>query len=84
MSILAAFNRELAMPQVRPAGVAGPRMPAKHVDREWLEERIAIRVEHIRHPTPKDLHDALNATIADLKERYGELDIPQWPRYVTQ
>lgn len=50
------------------------------VDREALEERIAIRVEHIPRPTPKQLHDALNDTIADLRETYGELDIPQWPR----
>lgn len=51
-----------------------------HVDREALEERIAIRVEHIARPTPKQLHDALNATLADLRERYGEIEVAQWPR----
>lgn len=56
-------------------------MPArKMIPLDQLEERIAIRVEHIPRPTPKQLHDALNATIADLRETYGELDIPQWPR----
>lgn len=54
---------------------------AKHyVCREALEERIAIRVEHIPRPTPKQIHEALNATLEDLQETYGELDIPQWPR----
>jgi hypothetical protein len=52
----------------------------KYIDREHLEERIALRTEHIRNPTPKQLHDALNATLEDLREVYGEVDVPQWPR----
>ncbi|HYC01606.1 MAG TPA: hypothetical protein VEC57_20920 [Candidatus Limnocylindrales bacterium] len=55
-------------------------MPGKLIDIDWLEERIAIRVEHIRNPTPKQLHDALNDTIRDLKEIYGQIDIERWPR----
>ena len=51
----------------------------KHIDRYWLEERIAIKLEPIRNPTPKQLHDALNETLRELTEIYGELDIPQWP-----
>lgn len=55
-------------------------MSRKYIDREWLEERVAIRLEHIRRPTPQQEHQALNDTLADLRETYGELDIPQWPR----
>lgn len=56
-------------------------MAGKYVDREWIEERIALRTEHIPRPTPKQLHDALNATLEDLREYYGEIDVPQWPQW---
>lgn len=55
-------------------------MSKHYVCREHLEERIAIRLEHIPRPTKQQLHDALNDTIRDLTETYGELDIPRWPR----
>lgn len=55
-------------------------MPArKLIDEYWLSERMAIKTEHIPRPTPRQLHDALNETIKDLRGAYGELDIPQWP-----
>lgn len=54
-------------------------MPGKYISADWLSERIAIRVEHIARPTRKQIHDALNATIKDLQETYGEIDIPQYP-----
>jgi hypothetical protein len=59
-------------------------MPGKYIDREHLEERVAIMVEHIPRPTPKQIHDALNATLKDLREYYGELDVPQFPRQEFQ
>lgn len=52
----------------------------KYIDPYWLEERVAIRTEHIARPTPKQLHDALNQTLVELKAQWGEVDIPQWPR----
>lgn len=52
----------------------------KHIDPYWLAELIAIKLEHIRRPTPKQEHDALNDAIRDLKTQWGEVDIPQWPR----
>lgn len=55
-------------------------MPGKLIDREWIEERIALRTEHIPRPTPQQLHDALNATLKDLRAYYGEIEVPQWPR----
>lgn len=48
-----------------------PGMSRKYVDQDWIAERMAIRIEHIRLPTQKQIHDALNATIRDLKETYG-------------
>jgi hypothetical protein len=51
----------------------------KYIDREWLEERLSLRLEHIKRPTPKQEHDALNETLRDLKEVYGEIEVVQWP-----
>jgi hypothetical protein len=45
-----------------------------------LEERIAIRLEHIRKPTRQQEHQALNDTLKDLRETYGEIQVVQWPR----
>lgn len=58
-------------------------MAAKYIDVDWLAERVALRLEHIRRPTPQQEHDALNATLKDLREVYGEIEVAQWPRVST-
>lgn len=55
-------------------------MPRKLITLDHFEERIAIKLEAVRHPTEKQEHDVLNECLREFRELYGELDIPQWPR----
>lgn len=52
----------------------------KTITEDWLSERIDIRLEHIPRPTAKQEHDALNATLKDLREIYGEIEVVRWPK----
>jgi hypothetical protein len=54
-------------------------MPGKYIDREWLEERLAIKLEHIRKPTPRQVHDAREECLREFRELYGEFEIVRWP-----
>ncbi len=54
-------------------------------DRKWIpqdhfEERIAIKLQDIRNPTPKQIHDAENEALREFRELYGEVDLERWPR----
>lgn len=55
-------------------------MSKRTIDQYWLEERIAIKVEHIPRPTARQLHDALNECLRDFKALYGDFEIVRWPR----
>ena len=54
--------------------------PRKYIDREHFEERLAIKLEPLRNPTPRQVHDAREECLREFRELYGEFQIVQWPR----
>ena len=51
----------------------------KSIDPYWLAERQAIKLEPIRNPTPRQVHDAREECLREFRELYGEFEIVQWP-----
>jgi hypothetical protein len=52
----------------------------KYIDPYHLAERVDIKLEHIRNPTPRQVHDAREQALKEFRELYGEFEIVQWPR----
>jgi hypothetical protein len=52
----------------------------KLITQEHFEERVAIKLEAIRNPTPKQVHDAENEALEEFEELYGKFDLERWPR----
>jgi hypothetical protein len=52
----------------------------KFIDWEHYRERVAIKLEPIRNPTEKQIHDAENETLLEFRELYGQVSVEQWPR----
>lgn len=48
-----------------------------------LSERVAIKIEHIPRPTPRQLHDAREEALREFRELYGDFEIVQWPKEAT-
>ena len=55
-------------------------MQRKYIDAYWLAERLAIKLEPLRNPTPRQVHDAREECLIEFRELYGEFEIVQWPR----
>lgn len=52
----------------------------KTIDPYHFAERLAIKLEPLRNPTPKQVHDAREECLLEFRELYGEFEIVQWPR----
>jgi hypothetical protein len=52
----------------------------KFIDEYWFCERRDIKLEHIRNPTPKQIHDAENEALEEFEDLYGKFDLERWPR----
>lgn len=52
----------------------------KWIPQDHIDERVAIKLEPIRNPTPKQVHDAENEALEEFEELYGQFDIERWPR----
>lgn len=52
---------------------------AKYIDPYHAAERLAIKLQHIQRPTPKQVHDAENEMLREFGELYGDYELlPQW------
>ena len=52
----------------------------KPIDPYHFAERLAIKLEPIRNPTPRQVHEAREECLIEFRELYGEFEIVQWPR----
>lgn len=65
-------------------------MTSKNVHAKYIQpydaaERLAIKLEHIPRPTPKQVHEAENEMMREFAELYGEFDmLPQWRQLAGQ
>lgn len=57
-------------------------MPKKTITQDHFEERLAIKLEPYRNPTPRQVHDARDECLREFRELYGEFEIVRWPREV--
>lgn len=55
-------------------------MPRKTIEPYHFEERLAIKLEPIRHPTKLQEHQAREECLKEFRELYGEFEVVQWPR----
>ena len=55
----------------------------KYIDPYHFAERAAIKLEPIRNPTPRQVHDAREECLREFRELYGEFQIVQWPKEMT-
>jgi hypothetical protein len=52
----------------------------KVIDPYHLAERQAIKLEPIRNPTPRQVHEAREECLREFRELYVDFEIVQWPR----
>lgn len=55
-------------------------MTKRTIDPEHFEERMAIKLEPYRNPTPRQVHDAREECLLEFRELYGEFEIVRWPQ----
>ncbi len=54
-------------------------MPKQTIDEYWIAERIAIKLEPLRNPAPRQVHDAREECLREFRELYGEFEIVRSP-----
>lgn len=55
-------------------------MAKRTIDPYHFVERLAIKLEPLRNPTPKQVHDAREECLLEFREIYGDFQIVQWPK----